>query len=176
MNATLPPSTPETLRSALARAAGDLEKQSPPSNAKAASAAFAVGGASLPESLMQAIEQRRAPSPNRARRFAWAGGGLAALTLSMAVALLLMAPRDDLPVARTELATAFMPVGDAQRWPQLMRDAAEPGRAWVVPTELPTESLAAMGLPYDPAHAGEPVRAELLVHANGDVLAVRFVR
>ena len=64
----------------------------------------------------------------------------------------------------------------AQRWPQLMRDASVPGRAWVVPTELPSESLAAMGLPYDPAHAGEPVRAELLVHANGDVLAVRFVR
>ena len=194
MNATLPPSTPETLRSALARAAGDLAKQSPPSSGDAGR---------LPGSLLEAIDARglsvsadasalasasaasESASASTAtamsatslkRRFAWAGGGLAALTLSIAIALLVIAPRDDTPTARTELATAFMPVGDAQRWPQLMRDAAEPGRAWVVPTELPSESLAAMGLPYDPAHAGEPVRAELLVHANGDVLAVRFVR
>jgi len=168
MNATLPPSAPETLRSALARAAGDLAMQSPPSRGH--------GALRLPASLLQAIDAHRPPVARLKRRFAWAGGGLAALTLGLAVALLVSAPRDVRPTARTELTTAFMPVGDAQRWPQLMRDAAEPGRAWVVPTELPSESLAAMGLPYDPAHAGEPVRAELLVHANGDVLAVRFVR
>jgi hypothetical protein len=190
MNASLPPSTPETLRSALARAAGDLAKQSSPSSGHAGR---------LPGSLLEVIDARglsvsaappasasasaasesasaSASATSLKRRFAWAGGGLAALTLSSAIALLVIAPRDDMPTARAELATAFMPVGDAQRWPQLMRDAAEPGRAWVVPTELPSESLAAMGLPYDPAHAGEPVRAELLVHANGDVLAVRFVR
>ncbi len=167
MNTTLPPSTPETLRSALARAAGDLAKQSPPCGGHASG---------LPAPLLLAIDSRSPPAPSLRRRFAWAGGGLAALTLGLAVALLVIAPRDDMPSPRSELATAFMPVGDAQRWPQLMRDAAEPGRAWVVPTELPSESLAAMGLPYDPAHAGEPVRAELLVHANGDVLAVRFVR
>ena len=47
--------------------------------------------------------------------------------------------------------------------------------AWVVDAELPRASLAGMGLPYDPARAAEPVRAELLLHPAGDVLAVRFV-
>jgi len=182
MNATLPPSTPETLRSALARAAGDLAKQSPLSSRNASG---------MPASMLAAIDVHRSrfgadgatgatggagAAPSLKRRFAWAGGGLATFTLALAVVLLVSAPPDDMPAAGGELTTAFMPVGDAQRWPQLMRDAAQPGRAWVVPTELPSESLAAMGLPYDPAHAGEPVRAELLVHANGDVLAVRFVR
>jgi hypothetical protein len=35
--------------------------------------------------------------------------------------------------------------------------------------------LAALGLPFDPARAAEPVRAELLMHASGDVLALRVI-
>ena len=42
-------------------------------------------------------------------------------------------------------------------------------------TELPRERLAAIGLPYDPARAAEPVRAELLMHASGDVIALRLI-
>lgn len=160
MNATLPPSTPETLRSALARVAGDLNGRSPSSD--------------VPDAALHALAARRAP--RRSRRIAWAGGGLAAATLGLAVALLATTPPDSVPPVQAELSSAFMPVGVSERWPQLMREAREPGHAWVVPTELPSESLAAMGLPYDPARAGQRVRAELLVHASGDVLAVRFVR
>jgi len=47
--------------------------------------------------------------------------------------------------------------------------------AWVVTTEMPQERLAAIGLPYDPARAAERVRAELLVAASGEVLAVRLL-
>jgi hypothetical protein len=64
----------------------------------------------------------------------------------------------------------FVPVAPPERWP---RDAAP---AWLVRTELQGERLAAMGLPYDPAHAGDSVRAELLLHPSGEVLAVRFLQ
>lgn len=47
--------------------------------------------------------------------------------------------------------------------------------AWVLTTELPQQRLAAMGLPYDPGRAAEPLRAELLVAGNGEVLAVRLI-
>ena len=164
MNASLPPSTPETLRQALSRAAADLQRQTP--------------NPRVSDAVMNAVAQRATPPRKhpRLRRFVWAGGALAALTLTVGEALLFMPPPAAMPPVRQELSTAFMPVGNDQRWSQLMTDAREPGRAWVVPTELPSESLAAMGLPYDPARAGQPVRAELLVHASGDVLAVRFVR
>jgi hypothetical protein len=157
-------SSPETLRSALKRAADDLHRHAPP--------------ASLPASVVAAVPTSlRARNPlarHRGWRFAWGGGALAGVTLMVAVAMLATAPRET--PTDGEVSTAFMPLADSERWSQSMRDAREHGRAWVVPTELPSESLAAMGLPYDPSRAGEPVRAELLVHANGDVLAVRFVR
>ena len=56
-----------------------------------------------------------------------------------------------------------------ERWP------AGETQAWLVRTEMPEERLAALGLPYDPARAGESVRADLLMHPSGEVLAVRFV-
>jgi len=162
MNASLPPSTPQTLRQALARVSADLNRQSP--------------SPQVPDAVMAAMAPPAAPKPKRLRRFVWAGGALAALTLTLGEALLFMPPPAAMPPVQRELSTAFMPVGNTERWSQLMTDAREPGHAWVVPTELPSESLAAMGLPYDPASAGQTVRAELLVHASGDVLAVRFVR
>jgi hypothetical protein len=45
-----------------------------------------------------------------------------------------------------------------------------------VRTELPASRRALLGLPYDPAAAAAPVRAELLLHPSGDVLAVRVIR
>ena len=76
----------------------------------------------------------------------------------------------------------FIPVASPQRWRQIVpqqsrakydRSAAQ---AWVVAAELPAEQLARFGLPFDPARAAEPVRAELLLHSSGEVLAVRFDR
>ncbi len=46
--------------------------------------------------------------------------------------------------------------------------------AWLVQANLSQASLASLGAPFDPARAGDAVRAELLVNARGDVLAVRF--
>ena len=45
--------------------------------------------------------------------------------------------------------------------------------AWLVPTEMSQSTLAMLGAPFDPSVTGT-VRAELLVNAQGDVLAVRL--
>jgi hypothetical protein len=156
----------ESLRDALRRAGDTLAREAPPA---AVRDAMWKAFAGTPPS---------APAKRSPWRLAWAGGGLAGVTLVLAMALLVGAPRDPrIDAPRLAAATPFLPVaGSSERWPQLLREAREQGPAWVVPTELPRESLAAMGLPYDPARAGESVRAELLVHPSGDVLAVRFVR
>lgn len=45
--------------------------------------------------------------------------------------------------------------------------------AWLVPTEISQSTLAMLGAPFDPS-AATNVKAELLVNAQGDVLAVRL--
>lgn len=76
----------------------------------------------------------------------------------------------------TLLASGFVPVAAPERFDALWAGDARTASAWLVHTELPREQLAVLGLPYDPARAGEPVRAELLMHPAGDVLAVRLTR
>jgi hypothetical protein len=80
------------------------------------------------------------------------------------------------PVGRVPRASGFVPVASAERFAELWQGGAEAAPAWVVRTEVPRERLAALGLPYDPARAGEMVHAELLMHPSGDVLAVRLTR
>jgi hypothetical protein len=81
----------------------------------------------------------------------------------------------------------FVPVAAPQRWKQLVpgqdyavREAnrwdAAGARAWVVAGEVPSSQLSRFGLPFDPSRAGENVRAELLLHSSGEVLAVRLER
>lgn len=81
------------------------------------------------------------------------------------------------PVGREPVMVGgFMPVASPERFDDLWAGGAQAAAGWVVRTELPRERLAALGLPYDPARAGETVRAELLLHPSGDVLAVRLAR
>lgn len=56
----------------------------------------------------------------------------------------------------------------------LERIALEP-QATVVATEFPRALLAQWGMPVAPERAGEPVRAEMLYSAEGEVLAVRLL-
>ena len=84
-------------------------------------------------------------------------------------------------------ASAFVPLVSDERLEHALSDTpadassaaaqgqAREGRAWVVTTEIPSERLALLGLPYDPSEAGQRVRAELLMRPNGEVLAVRLV-
>ena len=76
----------------------------------------------------------------------------------------------DARALRCFMATGFLPVVGGDRWRALSRD--EPTAAWLVSTDMPRERLAALGPPFfDLARADERVKAELLMHASGEVLA-----
>jgi hypothetical protein len=62
------------------------------------------------------------------------------------------------------LASSASIEAEKQAWPS----------AWVMPGEVSGNQLAELGLPFDPARAAEPQRAELLVASSGDVLGVRL--
>jgi anti-sigma-K factor RskA len=65
-------------------------------------------------------------------------------------------------------ATDFIPVVP-------VADIARTHGVYVVSTPLPRTMLADLGLPVSPLRAAEPVQSELLVRADGTVLAVRFL-
>jgi len=127
--------------------------------------------------LLQAFARLHPP---RRRRFhvpgprGWllAGGlsGLVAGALALAVAL--QAPRvEDTPQAHPLVAldesAPFIALDSAERI------AAEPAPRMVA-ADVPRTSLAALGVPLTPENAGESVRAELLVAADGQPLALRL--
>ena len=142
-----------TLAGALRNAAADLERLQPPPGLQARVLAAARPAAG-----------RQAP---RSGWWAWSGAAACAVVLLGSVLLLLRPQaRDGGPtLARS---SGFVPLSPPQGWSD--------GPAWLVAAEIPSERLAALGLPYDPANAGERVRAELLMDASGEVLAVRLLR
>jgi hypothetical protein len=142
-----------TLAGALARAAGEFERIEPPP--------------ALRERVLDAVAPGRQAA--RASPWAWGGGATFAAVLVGSAVLMLRQSAVEAPAGEAG-AGAFVPLVPAERWPPAS------SQAWLVSTEMPRERLAAFGLPFDPARAGDSVRAELLVRASGEVLAVRFVR
>lgn len=154
-----------TLSEQLRASAQDLSRQSIPPLRDAAVLA------AMRRALPRPAAPRRGFLKPFARSFAWSGAATCAVLLLGAGLLLLLEPP---PAAQAHLASDFLPVVAGERWAGYLKDAkGQP--AWLVPTELPRERLALLGLPYDPAQAGERVRAELLLHPSGDVLAVRIL-
>jgi len=102
----------------------------------------------------------------------WSGAALCGLAFGLSLWLLTLPPGAQ-PEVPEPAASGFVPLVGPERWRQLAGDGATP--AWVVTTEMPRERLASIGLPFDPARAAEPVRAELLMHASGDVIALRVI-
>ena len=141
----------EPLSAALRRVAIELERRQPP---------LAVWTA------VQAAHAQTHRPPRRAWA-AWSGAAACAAVL-LGSALLMLLPPAEAPAAA---ASGFVPVVSPERW-----SSAEGAPAWLVSAELPRERLAALGLPFDPGRAGETVRAELLLHPSGEVLAVRFLQ
>lgn len=82
-------------------------------------------------------------------------------------------PRADVARSLAAADDRFVPVVSGDRWVRLAGEGPAP--AWLVQADVPREHLAAWGLPYDPARAAEPVRAELLLNPAGEVLALRVV-
>lgn len=130
--------------------------------------------AALRDRLADHWEASAAPRRRRWRApLAWSGAAACALALLLSL-LLLTLPATPVPqTLAVPSASGFVPLVGPERWRQLTADAATP--AWLVATELPRERLATIGLPFDPARAAELVRAELLMHASGDVIALRLL-
>lgn len=146
------------LAQVLQQLAAELQAQQPPPGHQAQ-----VAGA-----VSKVCRQRKPARPGRTPRWAWTGGALASLVLGLVLWLPRLPP--PLPILDSRLQPGdFVPLAPAERWPRGSH------AAWLVSTELPRERLAALGLPHDPARADDAVRAELLLHPSGEVLAVRFL-
>ena len=124
----------------------------------------------LPPQLRERVLAAARPAPLRrpAKLWAWSGAAACAVVLMGSALLMLRLPPPAADQTR-HYGAGFVPLVPPERWPQ------EAAAAWLVRTELPGERLAALGLPYDPARAGDRVGAELLLHPSGEVLAVRLV-
>jgi hypothetical protein len=102
---------------------------------------------------------------------AWAGLGTAAVALA---AVFIVNSALDTETNETVLGDdGFVRLVSNDVW---QRASVDNGQTWIVTTELQHSGLAALGLPYDPARAGERVPAQLLMHGSGEVLAVRLDR
>jgi hypothetical protein len=106
------------------------------------------------------------------RRWAVAGGlsGLVAGALVLAVALHPPAPADG---GRAGALVALDDNGVFIALDSAERIAAEPSPRMVA-ADVPRTSLAALGVPLTPENAGDSVRAEMLVAADGQPLALRL--
>lgn len=100
----------------------------------------------------------------------WGAAG-ALCSLCAMVLLLALAPHRAVtvgaPVFGMDNGAAFIAIES------LERIESEPNTR-VVEADLPQTALASLGMPVDPQHAGGTVRAEMLVAADGQPLAVRL--
>lgn len=170
------------LAQVLAAAAADLRReQAPPLRARLTVAGSTPAPARAPTAAPAAAADALARPWWQPRPLAWSGAFACVLVLVGAGWLMALGGGPNgvvggLPAlaAEVELHSGFVPVAPPERW-QVDADG-EPEPAWLVRTELPAERLAALGLPFDPGRAAAPLRAELLMHASGEVLAVRVLR
>ncbi|WP_322404999.1 hypothetical protein [Massilia luteola] len=139
-----------------------------------------VGRLDTPRAVEHALLQafaRQHPSRHRwyhglTRRGWTLAGGLAGLAAgALALAFALQAPdvaggRAGTLVARDD-SGLFIALDSAERI------AAEPAPRMVA-ADVPRASLAALGVPLTPENAGDSVRAEMLVAADGQPLALRL--
>jgi hypothetical protein len=128
----------------------------------------------------QAAQARRRTAdglhePRWLRRLAWGSGALGATAaLLLSTVLLLDPPGSQVAQAATMPGSGFIPLVPEREFRQALA-AGRSAAVWLQPAELPRERLALLGLPFDAARAGETVRAELMLHPSGQVLAVRFL-
>ena len=103
-------------------------------------------------------------SPRR-WRVAGAAAALAALLLA---ALPLLRPKPGAAPAAFDDGPAFVALQSQER----IEQEANPR---VLEADVPRTALASLGLPVDPEQAGDSVRAEMLVGADGSPLALRLI-
>jgi hypothetical protein len=175
------PTPPRLLRDLLAQARDELKQRQPDS---AFDAAVLARLHRMQQVLPDSTLALQGGSGRQLQRAARGGLWLIGALLLLATALLLIEPPRlaERPGAAMPAAlradSGFMPVVSAAEWQRAMAGLQSEGQAavWLMPTELPRERLALLGLPYDAARADEHVRAELMLHPNGQLLAVRFLQ
>jgi len=126
--------------------------------------------------LMQAFAARfaqRQPWYRRLGLLEWSAAGVGALASVAVAGLLLTSPQlsnrlhESNALVRIDNGAAFIALDSFERI------EAEPAPR-LVETEVPRTMLAALGLPATPENAGDAVRAEMLVGAGGEPLALRL--
>jgi hypothetical protein len=126
--------------------------------------------------LMQAFAARfarRQPWYRRLGLLEWSAAGIGGLVTVAVAGVLLMSPHlsnrlhESNALVRIDNGAAFIALDSFERI------EAEPAPR-LVETEVPRTMLAALGLPATPENAGDAVRAELLVGAGGEPLALRL--
>jgi hypothetical protein len=172
-----PRQTHATLAQALHGARDELAREQPPP--ELLQRLLDAPGPALQTTAPSATQTAAPAARVRVARWAglapwlWSAGLACTAVLVGSVVLMLQAPVPELQPrdafdARGLRMSGFVPLAGAERWP------ADAAPAWLVSTELRQDRLALLGLPYDPSRAGDSVRAELLVRASGEVLAVRL--
>ena len=141
----------------------------------------AMDGSGPPPSVDRAIaaavaKQQRGDGKRGEARFlerwlAWPVA-LAASIFAISIIVRQAPPQDVVPAlsadAMREGAQSFTPVASAE-------EISRAGDTFLMPARLPRVTLAQLGFPVDPERIGEAVETELLVRADGTVLALRFV-
>lgn len=125
--------------------------------------------------LMAAFARRQAPRKWYRRlsplqwRLAGGAGSMAAMAMAFMLALRTPLPSLDAaaPLPVIDGGGAFVALDSLERIEQ-----EETPR--VVETDVPRSALASLGIPVTPENAGDAVRAELLVSADGEPLALRL--
>lgn len=124
--------------------------------------------------LMDAFRRKHA-KPRWYQRLSPGSWGLAGVGSACAAALVLMVAlkgtgpggAESLPLVYRDGGTAFIALDSLER----IESEQSPQ---LVEANLPSSALAAAGVPVSPEDAGKSVRAEMLVSANGEPLAVRL--
>lgn len=150
------------------------QSQPPPLSPRAYAALGQAGMAAVPVAAGGWRVAGRLDSDHR-RRWPLALLATGALMLALAWAATRW-PGTPVPVLPLPgVISGFVPVVPIERWQSVLGDAPG-GTAWLVNAEMSRDRLAALGLPFDPARAGDAVPAQLLLHASGEVLAVRVLQ
>ena len=97
----------------------------------------------------------------------WGLAGGSALAAVLALSVTLHGPGPE-RVAGIDDGPAFIALESAER-------IAQEANPQMLETDVPRIALAALGVPVTPENAGDSVRAELLVGADGSPLALRLV-
>ena len=142
-----------------------LDDAAPPHSVDRAIAAAIAARARRP--------QRTGSGPGILERWLAWPAALAASIFAISFIVRQAPPQELVPTIAAETlrdaAETFMPVVSSE-------EIARAGDTYVMAARLPRTTLAQLGLPVNPERIGEAVETELLVRADGAVLALRFVQ